>query len=504
MAFSSLADELAGAFDDHPNGGTGGGGGVSQSLAAEFGLEYEPEGEGDDDDFGHEFAGTPPRSQFDRPARRQHAQRGSPSTRSSLSGSMPAYSPDRAHGLQDDLDLDLAFEGDNSFAAPLGDELEAELGRGPHDGEGDLLEGENALEPNSKLSAHQGTPSRSSLSPSINGARSMTSTRSLRRGPAEAEQDPLVVLSETLAVTGKFLTSLRHLDEASSEGGRSPVSKRGVGAAVPRGATEVKVKVEGPVDVLLQVHLTKLQESERVREEQLRELGVIGREMTTVRWGEGLDTEAPSGGLEVLAEDEDEWKGGWTGDAKRGIDEVEAAEEGKSEAAVEVALDVDRQLEDDEHIDPLDAMLEESDPFSVPASHSPRSHPIDQDHSPTHSTRPQALPSHIDSLLSVSFSLHTSLRRLSDTLHTSSSMSAWLARQVRGIRAAAEGFREREDQEEEARKAVEEWEGRKVREGLAGGGGGVKEGLRRECEEFEGKLEEWGREMERIRRGVVA
>lgn len=127
--------------------------------------------------------------------------------------------------------------------------------------------------------------------------------------------------------------------------------------------------------------------------------------------------------------------------------------------------------------------------------------------------------------LSTSLSLTTSLNNLSDSLHNSSSLSTHISRQIKNLRASVSGFREREVREEEARRGVEDWERGRMELGLGGRRVGnaaagltettnvqmtqrekervksVKEVLEKECEEFKSKLEEYGKQVEKIQTG---
>ncbi|WWD19858.1 hypothetical protein CI109_104325 [Kwoniella shandongensis] len=463
MAFNSLADELANAFDDGPSSNIGGsgGGGVSKSLAEEFGLDFDlQEEEREDERVSDEANGN----ELD------------PFIPQVLKRELPLdLSLARIHDPESSDELDIHVHEGHSFSPNNGNTQLAEyLSKDDYHPE-DIAPAFSHTNRGPTLTSSSGS---SKLRPKASyyddEARSPPRSR--------ADQDPLITLSETIATTSRFLTSLKELDNPSRA-----TSAQVDGERQKEGQT---------LELRLQFHLGKMVESERVRDEQLRELGVIAREMGVVRWGEGMDP-SNSHELQMIGEEdegEEGYDGGWTGESQAQAVRTDMPTREEEEG---IYTRIEEALEDDEdaYLDPHEALLDQS--FAL-------SHAADKSLVP---------PISIDDKLPVlphQTSLHISdtnnflaiLFALSESLHTSSSLSTSLQRQVRGIRASVETWRARDNQEIEARRLIEEYEERKVREGLSGKGNGVGEKLRKECEEFEERLEEWGKRMEEIRRGV--
>lgn len=341
------------------------------------------------------------------------------------------------------------------------------------------------------------------------------------------DQDPLLVLSKTIAMNSKFINSLRHLDEVPrTTASRTPrgTPRKFTGAAPDQGPggssgtsiLESRVAKPGSsssllfpasrettstliplsIDIHLQNHFATLVESEKRRDDQLRVLNSLVREFEGLNWGEGLM-------------ENEEW---------------------------------DRFVEKRREMGPLEeknengdvSILEQDDdepPEDVPNSNLTPSTPIRRRNPTQFYPSPCPLPCQTDlqlplqTFLSTSLSLATSLNDLSDSLHNSSSLSTHISRQIKNLRASVSGFREREVREEEARREVEEWERGRMELGLGGRRvrsaaaeltetinvqmtqrekervKSVKEVLEKECEEFKSKLEEYGKQVEKIQTG---
>ncbi|WVQ75632.1 hypothetical protein IAR50_005261 [Cryptococcus sp. DSM 104548] len=331
----SLADELA-AFDNPQTG-------PSQSLAAEFGLDLEAElelnpgqdefGMGGvqslDDELGFGGGFGRPINPLPTKATAEEAQ--SEAALSSPRGSIG--SPSRLD------DFDSSISAPPSPTSPLSPSFEE-----PYPSTLYPLDAASHLQDVS-------TPLRPPIATRGKGLRSENSSRSLRGG--KEEDEPLLVLSEVMATNSKFITSLRQMDEPLSPSPRTniPTSSR---SSTPQSRAVLKESV----DTRLHRHLVKMQESERVRDEQLRELGVIGRELGSVGWGEAGEPSSP--GLEILGEEEekeDRADLGWVGEAMV-----------NQEDAPRLVDEIDRHLEDEgveeEPLNPTDALLD--DPFSSP------------------------------------------------------------------------------------------------------------------------------------------
>ncbi|WVN90007.1 uncharacterized protein L203_105239 [Cryptococcus depauperatus CBS 7841] len=429
MAFSSLADELANAFDspDNDQGGV-----VSKSLAAEFGLDYDELG------GNNAFAGHSGQI-FDEELQRVDA-----------------------------TDLPISSTNFSNMSSPRGsigspsrlkdfDDAVGEEGNKPFEYQMDAVD--DSFEPISQ-SEMITTPLNH---PAI---KNKVSTRSFR---IEGEQDPLVVLSETMAANSKFIASLRHMNESLSE------------VLVASNSSQAKDKGKSVV-LQLQKHLENLVQAERVREEQLRELHLLERELAVViPLVEGASILKPSPHLDVLIEEKDT-DFGWIGEVL--ADGYPIEKEGATDA------------EDDLHIEDGDEMINSTDVLHGDALSSLPVPPQTRLKSDTYSANRHLphLPQQVQNLLSASTDLSKTLAHLSDTLHNSSSLSTWLSRQLRGLRASVKGARERKELEDEACRIVESWERKRVEEGLKGRHD-MKETLRLECLEFKEKLEKWGQMM---------
>ncbi|WVR09623.1 hypothetical protein IAU60_006695 [Kwoniella sp. DSM 27419] len=443
---TSLADELAGAFDHDlqldPVGGL--------SLADEFGL--------DEGDISEEAQGSHPSRATVTPATVQGA-----SGRHVRSAS------------QETRQLEYRCEEGSSHAQSLQDQLGADGDR--HD-------------------APTGSPPRL--------ASSQASSRSLRPRPSRRQLDPdhaydpslgqeaLIVLSETVGAGARLLRSLRELDT---------VRDRVVASPVRGGAFQVGL-AGLPVEDRLERHLARMEEAEKRREAMIRELSrELSREdrglIPPSSWtGDGGESEV---GVRVdpscLQEEGDAgWTGGWTGEL-----EVDAELSGYRQrglhGGVPDAYQGDMSQAEDPLMASLDAMLEDG---MVTRSHRRAADAASQRDGPTDPRVPALLQ--LTSLVcSDTTALIHLLQTLQDTLHTSSSLSTGISRSLRGIRSAVDSCKSHDAEEREARRRVDQWEEAKVRDGLRGTG--LVERMRVECEEFEAVLEGYG---ERLRRLNVA
>ncbi len=258
----------------------------------------------------------------------------------------------------------------------------------------------------------------------------------------EAE-DPLESISNTLQSTDDFIEMLRQLDN-------------------PAGSSTSPTR---DLETILQAHLHRLTVSDRIREEQCRELLVVGREIGNTDW-EGVELDLILGrglGLEMFDLEEEENEGsfviGWT------------SIELDTSTATPVSTEISQGHLDTSigTVDPLSSFdLDTSDPdllILTPWKELPRLR---------HATSSVMLATH---------TLFTSLRALTESLESISSASITTSRQLRGIRVGIDSWREREAYEEVCRVQVEEWETKRVRGGLRGLG--VSEVLKREVREFE-------------------
>lgn len=359
------------------------------------------------------------------------------------------------------------------------------------------------------------------------------SSSSIPHGPkrlTREDQDPLLVLSETIAMNSRFINCLRHLDEVprTIASGAPRGTPGEIGGAAPglghrglSGTSILKPAVAEPgfpssslslpsrattstsiplsIDTHLLNHLAALAESEKTRDDQLRGLNLLAREFEGLRWGEGL------------IENE----------------ECDRFMEKQGEMGV---LGQENESGDVSALEPSGEDSLEDVPNSNLTPSTPIRHPYaTQFYS---SSSPLSLQSTLQptlqTLLSTSLSLTTALNHLADSLHNSSSLSTQISRQLKNLRSSVGGFREREVREEEARRGVEEWERGRDELGLGGGRMGsatigstetgsvqmtgrdkeraksVKKVLEKECEEFKSKLEEYGKQVEKIQAGRSA
>ncbi|KAK8853430.1 hypothetical protein IAR55_004136 [Kwoniella newhampshirensis] len=475
MTFSSLADELANASVESTSVD---GSGVSRNLAEEFGLEFIGPGGMDRTTIGD----VADRSLGDHALSLLHDGPPWETTHSKRGGRRPARSSttflddsdgDFAH--QDD-ELDVAIGNGHSFTSDEhspADDVEVDL----HDEARQLeLDTDHLIDPEYETTI---SPSKRTPKSSTRACHPYEPTPSPPRG-YRGDQDPLITLAETLATISRFLTSLRRINHHPKGFTASPI---------PNIGNEKKLEMK------LQMHLEKVVDSARVRGEQIGDLGVIRRELETADWGEADNDEV----LQTVEEEEEKEEDqtgdsreiGWTGELT-----AVQSDHGDEDRAETGSVETDHiDAEDGEK---ADGLLEQA----ISHSSSDDGHLLSPPKS-TPGTQVPLLPRQTSLLITDTTTLIALLQSLSETLHTSTSLSTSLQRQVRGIRAGVVAWRERENQEMEARRAIEGWEGRKVREGLRGSGG-TKEVLKRECKEFEGKLEAWGTRMAKIRRGVTA
>lgn len=90
--------------------------------------------------------------------------------------------------------------------------------------------------------------------------------------------------------------------------------------------------------------------------------------------------------------------------------------------------------------------------------------------------------------------LVNSLVTLSDLIHQTSSLSIACNRNLRGIKAGIEVWKQRDVEEEVARGGIDKWERMKVAQDL-GNGQGTDKKLRKEVEGLESAVDEWGKRM---------
>ncbi|WWC64814.1 uncharacterized protein I303_107428 [Kwoniella dejecticola CBS 10117] len=502
MAFSSLADELAGAFENGHDHDQPLSSGLGQSLADEFGMDevYEMndgEAQGDellpngdiDDDFLPRPA-TPPSHQNNRlethtPPTGRREQGGQIFDREYGYEYEPTnlddISPNRGIDLDSDLKVDsgLNFENGHEHGSPMLDEEQYD----------DI--------------AYHLNPSPTKIGGSGRRIQNQASNRSLRRRISKDEmirmetsmpipEETLIILSESLASSSKLLTSLRNLENDSLE-------------------------------VNLQKHLNRMVDSEKIREEWMRHLSIASREA-----GLGsLEDISPveDSGLISTQENEDEDESGYSvGWFSTTLSDGIAAQQLQSDGSrnhshLEVLKVISEQDEDEaeeaiglereeEHIDPYDALLED-DPTTSSPRHSGLLSPMTPGSSiPTafrrsfgsDANRPPLLAS-LKLIQMETEDLVVLLKRLLESIHTAQSFGTAISRQMKGIKSSMDTMRERENMEQEARRKIEGYEQDRLKVGLTHSGDTIKGKLERECREFESVLEGYGRRLDALPRG---
>lgn len=234
-------------------------------------------------------------------------------------------------------------------------------------------------------------------------------------------------------------------------------------------ATESLIaRLQGASDEAVELGLVslvgKLGESERAREDGIRELTVLLREFETVR-GEGLDLDLRLSELAGLSESS---RVGWTG-------EPDTAPNGFG------------VIEEEDETPP-------ASPISPTTPRSPTT-PL----TPHHAARRGLLPRHTAELSAHTLSLSASLLSILESANLSlSSIASTSARQLKGVRVGLRSFKSTQDYEDECYEGVRRFEALEE----AGRRPDAKMEMRRIMEGFERSLEkaeeEWNRARARV------
>ena len=277
----------------------------------------------------------------------------------------------------------------------------------------------------------------------------------------------LVVLSETLASTSRFLGALKRLDVPAND----RPSNTAAAAAAPGTPTG-----GGDIEERLQAHLGLMHDADRRAEEHLRILTSVERDISTA----ALDSVDWS---DVWEEDEQGEEGedpGWTGSGSN-VQPIHPPHSPVVEMSPPVVDPVDNETDEDDQR--LDEMMD--DPFSpVEPLHS--SSTLRPPEVRVHSAEP-ALPRTVKLVQADTADLLVALTGLGETLHLSGAVYSSVQRQMRGIRAGIDSWREREEQEAAAWTAVESYDRERVQRGLTGEN--TRERLKREMDGFAECLE---------------
>ncbi|WWC91943.1 uncharacterized protein L201_006895 [Kwoniella dendrophila CBS 6074] len=330
MAFSSLADELAGAFDnDEPldvNQNLG------NSLADEFGLNYERElGLNlDNGNLGAEMQepSTPLLNN-----KHNTLPRLKTPLRYTDDNNRPDYSPTNLdeispnRGIDLDLELELQLNDGHSYSPinhngqqtfqTLGDEFGFN-----NEFENDTFNANRLSLGSSPIKS--GNIRNKSSNRSLKFQKSNSSIRGLFNktnsivNHEELSKNHLIILSESLASTSRLLSSLKQLNSNSNNSH---------GYCHHEGKSErhdVKGTNSPSLEDKLQEHLNKMNDVERKRDEWIRDLGFLSREAGLGGLDGDLtihDQHLHTIDLNNILEEEDDedrdeivWQGGWTGE----------------------------------------------------------------------------------------------------------------------------------------------------------------------------------------------
>ncbi|ORX39458.1 hypothetical protein BD324DRAFT_649531 [Kockovaella imperatae] len=450
----SLADELGEAFDSGPSGSV-----MSLKDELDFELDgYGAQHHGDDEEFAYE--GYQDQAET-------HSMHLDPSPSRSHTISSSGFAPHHRTQLSNES---------GSTIGPLSTSLSDEILDNGRSGTPDPSDPQN-LYPSSTDDLDGMPLSRSAFQ------------------PHKIEKDPIVILRSVLASTSAFRSSLASIDVPVSNSSRSVPS-----------ADRPFVLLSSDVEGRLMRLLEQILESDRRREDQCRELTILLRDSASVNW-EGIDI------WEIVGEDvingpsdDDEvatagfsrgvQRLGWTGDRRSPPQDVLE----NSWIAVRETWRPPNPSglpnESSHELDP-DQLMEVSDgPHQTVTNGSPLNEFSGTDRQPPSNT--PALPRETAQLIRTSEDLSRTLASLTETAHSTSSLTTATARRIRGIRAGVESWREREAQEDAARVGVNDWERTRLNAGL-GAVATTKDILDRELEGFRKALDHAGKRMETIR-----
>ncbi|WVW86400.1 hypothetical protein I302_108446 [Kwoniella bestiolae CBS 10118] len=485
MAFSSLADELAGAFDDPPLN-DGDGVGLGQSLADEFGLDYGLE-HGEAEEQGLNDPSTPPRNAHNLPKLR------TPPNENGRRTAKSSYEPtnlDDTSPYRGIDEVELEYRQDHSFS-PLNeqDSFAEDLERYEHI---DNL-------PTSPIRNRVVASKSSSRSLRVNMKSSVKSLEPVQNDREEDIRESLIVLSEGVARGSKLLGSLRQLNHHHHH----PITDKEDGG-------KEGGKNREDLEIRLQKHLNRMNEVERTRDEWNRDLGVWSREAGLGGLEGNVAVDSPDGKLSDLVEAEEGESLGWTGELALKADLPSPSPHDTQPSPKDNEAPQEQVLEP-EHVDPHDLLLLEEDSLpSHPSDHSlllPITPSISTtfhiSHNPDPNT-PRSLSVLIRKVQRDTDLLLIALRNLSDTIHTTTSFHTSISRLMKGIKSSLDSYRERDEVEAMAKRRIEEWEEERLKIGLTRGHGGTfKDRLDRECREFERVLEGYGERLMELQKGTT-
>lgn len=281
-------------------------------------------------------------------------------------------------------------------------------------------------------------------------------------------RDPIVELEECIASTSRLITGLQNLHHSNLTSSSSTSHLFTSSQSISSWASNSTIKGLSSIDVSqgdvvdrLTAYVGNMQKRERRLDERMRELEGMMLRWEGVQFGQGMDLD-------------------W-GDIWNENEDIDESPPILSLSGLPTSFTSPNIIGLPSHpsTGPLGSpsRSRNSDTFSPSLkSHHP---PLGVQLIPTSSLAQHLSDLHRDPLL-------PTLLVLRETLHTHSSHTMAALRQVRNVKGAIQGAKERDEAEENARKGIEVWEGVRVEQGLQGVG--VGERLGREMQSFEGML----------------
>ncbi|WWC72223.1 uncharacterized protein I206_106185 [Kwoniella pini CBS 10737] len=450
MAFSSLADELAGEFENDQSMIIG----LGQSLADEFidvdKKEYKSGGVKDENEMNDDNQAelqnpiTPIKIQQDLPnLQTPNNIKGQQSSKSSISyefTNLDDISPNRGIDLNLELNLELSEKYEFSLNNNEFNDYQNYLNYSP-----------------TKNRSVKNRISNKSLK------RLMSNRDDLNELPKD-----LIILSENLIGISKLLNDLKNLDHDS-------------------------------LNDNLQRHLNKMNDIEKIRDDWIRELNMCLNEFRLGNSEEYSNYDVlPKRNLEEDEEQEDEYGDsiGWIGKLNSEQDYQLSRQSHFSPEHIthlEVVNETTEEEEDNEHIDQYGTLMQ--DDFLIHQNAlSPIISSISQELKPN-------LPILLNLLKLVqqdTENLIYSLSNLSENIHNCQSFGNSISRQIKGIKSSIDSLRERENLENEAKRKIEIYEQNKLKIGLTHSCDTNQNRLNKECKEFEGVLEIYERSLKSL------
>ena len=302
------------------------------------------------------------------------------------------------------------------------------------------------------------------------GPAAMVSGTLQRYGP-KLEKDPMVIIEQCMAESGRFLRALQKFNGPALSAETNLPDDDHDTTLQTRSPTRLTAQISShrmssirptlAEDDALADYLHKLAMRERRMDDRQRELEKLTEKWEEARYGEGCDLDF----FDLPSFSDPTGITGLPVPTPRALTRVKSSSTFTFSPPLAPAA-----------LLPLPAKSDPSHTLGPSATHSA---PLD-------------VPSHLPAL--ISDPLPATLHRLSETLHAQSSALIATGRQLRAIRVAMNTAQEGLKNEEQALKGIEAWEGERVREGLRGGKRsdalkGLSEGL---GEVWETEKSKWG------------